>query len=128
MILIYVTRLRDLATPVIPTMLEFSKFIFELRLMDIPLVGGKFTWSNNHDPLSWCKILDFFSLLIVKPSFQMSLKGGSLGSYWITSLCFLIVVLLLGVVGSLSLRIYMAKVRGFCETGEAVVKVLQLSR
>jgi hypothetical protein len=58
----------------------------------------------------------------------MSLKGGSLGSYWITSLCFLIVVLLLGVVGSLSLRIYMVQVKGFCEIGEAVVNVLQLSR
>ena len=26
---------------------EFSEFIFSLGLMDIPLEGGKFTWSNN---------------------------------------------------------------------------------
>ncbi|XP_042944840.1 uncharacterized protein LOC122278723 [Carya illinoinensis] len=26
---------------------EFSKFIFELDLMDLPLVGGKYTWSNG---------------------------------------------------------------------------------
>jgi hypothetical protein len=30
------------------TMREFSDFIFEQGLMDIPLVGGKFTWSNNN--------------------------------------------------------------------------------
>ena len=26
---------------------DFSEFIFSLGLMDIPLEGGKFTWSNN---------------------------------------------------------------------------------
>jgi hypothetical protein len=29
--------------------LEFSKFIFDQGLMDIPLVGENFTWSNNRD-------------------------------------------------------------------------------
>lgn len=29
--------------------LEFSEFIFEQGLMDIPLVGENFTWSNNCD-------------------------------------------------------------------------------
>jgi hypothetical protein len=24
--------------------------------MDIPLVGGSFTWSGNHDPLVWSKV------------------------------------------------------------------------
>jgi hypothetical protein len=28
-------------------MFEFSEFIFEQGLMDIPLVGGNFTGSNN---------------------------------------------------------------------------------
>ena len=26
---------------------EFFEFIFELDLMDLPLVGGEYTWSNN---------------------------------------------------------------------------------
>jgi hypothetical protein len=30
-------------------MTDFSDFIFSLRLMDIPLEGGKFTWSNNRE-------------------------------------------------------------------------------
>lgn len=30
-----------------PTMTEFSDCIFELNLLDIPLLGGSFTWSNN---------------------------------------------------------------------------------
>uniref|UniRef100_A0A2N9HZL3 Endonuclease/exonuclease/phosphatase domain-containing protein n=1 Tax=Fagus sylvatica TaxID=28930 RepID=A0A2N9HZL3_FAGSY len=30
-----------------PAMNDFSEFIFSLGLMDIPLKGGKFTWSNN---------------------------------------------------------------------------------
>jgi len=32
---------------------EFSEFIFVERLVDIPLQGGQFTWSNN---LVWSKI------------------------------------------------------------------------
>jgi len=32
-----------------PAMSELSDFIFDQILMDIPLVGGKFTWSNNHE-------------------------------------------------------------------------------
>jgi hypothetical protein len=47
---------RDLATRHSPAMLEFSKFIFEQGLMDIPLVGENFTWSNNRDSLSWSRI------------------------------------------------------------------------
>ncbi|XP_042942615.1 uncharacterized protein LOC122276776 [Carya illinoinensis] len=30
-----------------PTMTEFSDCIFDLNLVDLPLVGGPFTWSNN---------------------------------------------------------------------------------
>lgn len=41
------------------TMLEFSEFIFEQDLMDIPLVGGIFTWSNNRDPPAWSRIDKF---------------------------------------------------------------------
>jgi hypothetical protein len=34
-------------------MTEFSEFIFEQGLMDIPMVGGSFTWSNR---CTWSKI------------------------------------------------------------------------
>lgn len=27
---------------------EFSKLIFDLDILDLPLVGGSFKWSNNH--------------------------------------------------------------------------------
>ncbi len=36
-----------------PTMVEFLDFIFEQGLMDIPLVGGSFMWSNNRGHPSW---------------------------------------------------------------------------
>jgi hypothetical protein len=37
-------------------MFELLDFISELRLMDISLVGGSFTWSSNRDPLLWSRI------------------------------------------------------------------------
>jgi hypothetical protein len=40
----------------ITAMLDFSEFIFDQGLMDIPLVGGNFTWSNNRDLQSWSRI------------------------------------------------------------------------
>jgi hypothetical protein len=36
-------------TQVASAMWEFLDFILEQGLMDIPLVGGSFTWSNNQD-------------------------------------------------------------------------------
>jgi hypothetical protein len=30
-------------------MVDFFDFIFYRGLMDLPLVGGTFTWSNNQD-------------------------------------------------------------------------------
>jgi hypothetical protein len=42
-------------------MLEFSDFISEQGLMDLPLVGGSFTWSNNQDIYSWSR-LDRFNI------------------------------------------------------------------
>ncbi|KAG2689058.1 hypothetical protein I3760_09G122900 [Carya illinoinensis] len=36
-----------------PTMTEFSEFIYDLNLVDIPLLGGAFTWSNNH---TWSRL------------------------------------------------------------------------
>jgi hypothetical protein len=52
-----------------------SDFIFEWGLMDIPLVGGKFTWSSNHENQCWSRIVGFFFLLIGKNSFLMLFKG-----------------------------------------------------
>jgi exonuclease III len=37
----------------VPAMEEFSRFIFDRGLVDIPLRGGQFTWSNGH---SWSRI------------------------------------------------------------------------
>ncbi|KAG6637440.1 hypothetical protein CIPAW_11G178800, partial [Carya illinoinensis] len=30
-----------------PAMTEFSDFIFDLNMVDLPLMGGRFTWSNS---------------------------------------------------------------------------------
>ncbi|KAF5461248.1 hypothetical protein F2P56_021060 [Juglans regia] len=37
-------------------MRDFSDFISEQELMDLPLSGGTFTWSNNRDCPSWSRI------------------------------------------------------------------------
>jgi hypothetical protein len=37
-------------------MMEFSDFIFYQGRMDLPLVGGSFTWSLSHDPPKWSRI------------------------------------------------------------------------
>lgn len=37
--------------PFCSPMEEFTKFIFEQGLMDMPLVVGTFTWLNSQDPL-----------------------------------------------------------------------------
>jgi len=43
--------------------LEFSKFIFDQGLMDILLVGGNFTWSNNRELQLWSRIDGFLLCL-----------------------------------------------------------------
>jgi hypothetical protein len=37
-------------------MLQFSEFIFDQGLVDIPLVGGNLTWSKDRDLQSWSRI------------------------------------------------------------------------
>ena len=37
-------------------MQNFSEFIFELGLVDLPLLEGQFTWSNNQDPQAKSRI------------------------------------------------------------------------
>jgi hypothetical protein len=39
-----------------PAMYDFSDFISDLGLIDIPLSGGNFTWSNNRDIVSMSRI------------------------------------------------------------------------
>jgi exonuclease III len=40
-------------------MQNFSEFIFELGLVDLPLLEGQFTWSNNQDPPAKSRIDHF---------------------------------------------------------------------
>jgi exonuclease III len=49
-----------------PAMREFFDFIFELGLMDFPLVGGAFTWSRTFDPPVWSRIDRF----LVSPDWE----------------------------------------------------------
>jgi hypothetical protein len=37
-------------------MMDFSDCNFELGLIDLPLVGRNFMWSNNRDSPSWSRI------------------------------------------------------------------------
>jgi hypothetical protein len=45
--------------------LEFSEFIFDQGLLDIPLVGGTFMWSNNRNSSSWSRIDRFLVSLVL---------------------------------------------------------------
>lgn len=40
-------------------MKEFLDFISELGLLDIPLTGGQFAWSNNRASQTWSRIDQF---------------------------------------------------------------------
>jgi hypothetical protein len=67
-------------------MMEFSNFIFYQGLMDLPFVGGSFTWSNNRDSFAWSRIDRF----IVSPAWEAQFpgvpRGGFLDFVWIISL------------------------------------------
>ena len=39
-----------------PAMNDFSEFIFSLGLMDIPMEGGRYTWSNNRENAAMSRI------------------------------------------------------------------------
>jgi hypothetical protein len=65
-----------------PAMVEFFDFIFDQGLMDIPLVGGTFTWSNNQDPPSWSRIDRFLVSLDWEAHFLICLRRGCLDFAW----------------------------------------------
>lgn len=50
-----------------PVMEEFSYFIFEQGLMDVPLVSGLFAWSSNRNPPSWFGI----DIFLVSPNWEV---------------------------------------------------------
>jgi len=52
-------------------MMEFSDFIFEQGLMDLPLARGSFTWSNNQENPTWSR-LDRF---LVSPNWEVKFPG-----------------------------------------------------
>jgi hypothetical protein len=54
------------------SMEAFSQFIFDKGLLDIPMMGGQFSWSNGH---SWSRIDRFLLSLGGKRDFQMWFKG-----------------------------------------------------
>lgn len=56
-------------------MRDFTDFIIEQGLVDILLVGGKFTWSNAGEEL-----INFYSLLTGKDIFLMQFRALPLGS------------------------------------------------
>jgi hypothetical protein len=59
-------------------MMEFSDFIFYQGLMDLPLVGGTYTWSNNQESPSWSRLIDFLFLRLGKLSFLVCPREGFL--------------------------------------------------
>ena len=52
-------------------MTDFSNFIEEAGLMDLPLSGGRFTWSSNRVDPTFCR-LDRF---LVSPSFMLTFQN-----------------------------------------------------
>jgi hypothetical protein len=60
--MLYYIQLGDQAIPPFPSSKEeFLHLIFNQDLMDIPLIGGNFMWSNNHDVQCWSNIDRLYS-------------------------------------------------------------------
>lgn len=47
-------------------MVNFSNFIYDQNLQDIPLAGGSFTWSSNRDLPSWSRI----DIFLISPEWE----------------------------------------------------------
>jgi hypothetical protein len=54
--------------------MEFSDFIFEQDLMDLPLTGGPFMWSNNQETPSWSRLDRFLVFPDWEVKFPSSLQ------------------------------------------------------
>lgn len=59
---------------------RFSKLISDNEFIDMPLIGSKFTWSNNQDKATLCRIDQFLLLKEWDEHFdgaiQMALSSG----------------------------------------------------
>jgi hypothetical protein len=77
---------------------EFLDIIFEQGLMDIPLQGRSFTWSNNWDSPSLYRIDRFLIFLLLERLISwLLLRAGYPDFFWVSFLFFLMVVILIGV-------------------------------
>jgi hypothetical protein len=72
------------------TMMEFSDFIYDQGLIELPLVGGAFAWSTTHDLHVWSKI----DIFLVSPDWEAVFpRRDSFACVRIIFLSFLIVVM-----------------------------------
>ena len=58
---------------------DFSNFISDQGLKNIPLTRGNFTWSNNHKEASMLELIGFFLLQIGGTSLFLYVKRGWCG-------------------------------------------------
>ena len=86
-------------------MREFFNFISEQGLIDLPLQGDTFTWSNDREVATKARLDSFCSLQIGRISFQQFHKDGCLGCARIISQLSLGVALFKEGVCHLDLRI-----------------------
>jgi hypothetical protein len=86
-------------------MMEFSDFIFEQGLMDLPLAGGLFTWFNNQENPTWSCLDRFLVSSDWEVKFTGSLQKAFLDCVMIISRFFLIVEAFIGVPNHSCLRI-----------------------
>jgi hypothetical protein len=87
-----------------PAMEEFSDFILELGLMDIPIWGGSIAWSRNHDSPLWSRIDSFLSLLSGRLIFRTLFSADYPSFFQIIFLFFLIVANCRGAKVTLNLK------------------------
>ena len=54
---------------------KFSEFIEDLNLVDLPLEGGRYTWSSGTDRPAMSRLIEFWSPQIRRTISQMFFKG-----------------------------------------------------
>jgi hypothetical protein len=111
-----------------PAMLNLLEFGFDQDLMDILLVGGNFTWSNNRDSQSWSRIYRFL------PSPEWEEQFPDVSQRRLPRILADHFPLMLDCVVSskdsmyFKFEKYVVEVRGLCGAGENMMDVLQFSR